>query len=360
VPLSDTHHQGFAQRVVQRALARDRVPHAFLFHGPEGVGKEMLANGLAQRLLCANPVERKLSPEDAAAVGLEALSEGCGRCEDCRLIAAGTHPDVHLVDRTAHRDHPDPLVRKRSGMELTVDVIRHFVIDKVALTPNRGRAKVFILRGADEMTVQAQNALLKTLEEPPGPTFLVLLASALEYLLATTQSRCQIVRFDALPAAFVRTKLAELSPGLPADQLAWCATWSEGSVGRAKEAAAFGLFGLAKELDEKILYAARLDPSVLVKFWAESAKALGEKYADVDAEITDAEATRRGTITMLRLTAHSYSTMLRDACDAPDQAEALAAGIGRIATAIGQLDLNVNAQLCLEALANDLVSPVAV
>lgn len=358
MPLSDIHHQGFAQRLVQRALARDRVPHAFLFHGPEGVGKEMLARGLAQRLLCAAPVEKKLSPSLTVVVGVDSLREGCGVCDDCRYVAAGTHPDVHLVDRRAHRDHPDPAVRKRSGLEMTVDVIRHFVIDKAALTPSRGRAKVFILRGADEMNVQAQNALLKTLEEPPGPTFLILLASAVEFLLPTTQSRCQVVRFDSLPSAFVRERLAALSPGVAAESLDWCAAWSEGSIGRAKEAADFGLFELAQELEKKVGGGGRFDASELVKFWSESAKALGERYAEADGEITDAEASRRATVTLLRITARVYSSALRSACDDAERAEALSAGIGRIAGAIGQLDLNVNSQLCLETLANELTGGV--
>lgn len=332
------------------------MPHAFLFHGAEGVGKEMLARGLGQRLLCAKPVMRTgLS----AAVGAEELWEGCGACEDCLLVEVGNHPDFHLISRQLHRDHPDPAVRKRSGLEVTVDVIRHFVIDKVALTPNRGRAKVFVLRGADEMNVQAQNALLKTLEEPPGTTFLILLASAIDYLLPTTLSRCQEVRFDGLPEAFVAQRLGGLCPSAGTEELAWCAKFGEGSLGRAKEAVEFGIFALARDLELRLADLYQLEPGALVKFWSEAAKVLGERFAKDDGEITEAEGARRGTITMLRLTATGLALRLRAGCEDEGRAEANAAAIGRVATAISQIDMNVNTQLCLEALANELVGRVA-
>jgi DNA polymerase-3 subunit delta' len=95
------------------------------------------------------------------------------------------------VHRYLIKEHPESDVRKRKGLEISVDVLRHFVIERTALTPIRGRAKVFVIREADSMTTQAQNALLKTLEEPPGPTFIILLVSALDGLLPTTLSRCQ-------------------------------------------------------------------------------------------------------------------------------------------------------------------------
>jgi len=346
--------------MLQRVLTRERVPHAFLFHGPEGVGKETLARGLAELLLCAKPIETDVAADLAGSVGLERLRQGCGRCEDCRLVAAETHPDFHRVYRQLHREHPDPAVRKRSGMELTVDVVRHFIIDRVALTSNRGRAKVFVVRGADEMNVQAQNALLKTLEEPPGATFLILLAASVEHLLATTLSRCQVVRFDALPNAFVHAKLAELCPGLSPEVLHWYVAWGEGSLGRAMEGVEFDLFRHHGPLRDGLATPGRWDPAELVRLWTESAQELGERYAKADSEITDAEATRRGLTTMFRLTANEYAEVLRTTTVSPSQSEACADAIQRIALAIAQLDLNVNTQLCLETLASDLARRVVV
>lgn len=381
VSLGDVEHQPYAQRLIQRAVARDRVPHAYLFHGPDGVGKERLAVGLAQLLLCSAPVEQKLEGEQAHKAGVERLYAGCGVCEECRAVAHRTHPDLHLVYRQLNREHPDPVVRKRKALEIGVDVLRHFVIEKVGLTPIRGRAKVFVIREAERMTVQAQNALLKTLEEPPGTTFIILLVAALDRLLPTTLSRSQVVSFDGLPTEFVRTKLAELSPDLAPDEVTWYARFSDGSLGHALEYVDDELYGLNQRLLEGLISMVRtVDPSTtagrrndgLVKEWTEESKSLGGRYRKRDPDITDTEAGRRGLKSIFHLASAWYADILRVASgdesaiinanhkteieqasrsvDAPLAVEA----INRIARAERQLDLNANTQLCVETLLSDL------
>jgi DNA polymerase-3 subunit delta' len=386
VSLGDVEHQSFAQRLLQRSLANERMPHAYLFHGPDGVGKEMLALRLAQLLLCSSPVERELKGERRKAVGLERLRTGCEKCEDCRAVAAGAHPDLHLVYRQLSRTHPDPDVRRRKALDLSVDVIRHFVIERVGLTPVRGLAKVFIIREADRTTVQAQNALLKTLEEPPGRTVIVLLVAALDRLLPTTLSRCQEVRFDALPAGFVRTRLAELLPAASAEHIEWYAQCSEGSLGWAMHSAQDDMYVLNERvLDGLIRLASVPDGTAraatagasarsdaIARSWSEEAKLLGESYGKRDPEITDTEAKRRGFKSIFQLAAMWYADVLRSASgdasvlvnrsrasqaqqatsliDPPRAIEA----INRIARAERQLDLNANTQLCVETLLNDL------
>ena len=229
--LSDTLHQGHAQRVLQRALSGDRVPHAYVFHGPDGVGKERLAMGFAGRLLCGEPATRCFNEKTAEQIGVAQLSEGCGKCVDCRTIAAGNHADIHLVHRYLNREHPEPKVRQRKGVTLSIDVIRHFLIEPVRLTAQRGRGKVFVVREANRMTPQAQNALLKTLEEPPPGSFIILLARSTDAMLETTRSRCQPVRFDALPRAFVTEKLQQGRPELSADLAGWYAGIAQGCIG---------------------------------------------------------------------------------------------------------------------------------
>ncbi len=360
--LPEIRHQGTALRRIQQAFSRDRVPHAYLFHGPEGVGKESLAKCLAQLLLCENPRERELAGDDAEEVGLQRVREGCGRCEDCRLVAAQTHPDFHLIYRQLHRDHPDSEVRKRKGLELGVDVLRHFVIDKVGLTPLRGRAKLFVIRAADDMTVQAQNALLKTLEEPLGSTFIILLVSAVDRLLPTTLSRCQLVRFDGLPESFVREKLGEFRPALSREWIEWCARYGEGSLGRALEYADDELFELHQRLAEGLLRLGDPRGDALAKAWTDEAAALGERYRKRDPDITDAEATRRGLATVFRLAAGWYGDGLRKSADNAQfmNAETAAAAINRLAEAQRQLDLNANTQLIVETLVGDLAGSAAV
>ena len=386
--LYNVQHQAYAQRLIQKAVRCQRVPHAYAFHGPDGVGKEMLASGLAELWLCSAPVDRELTVEKAQAVGVSPLRTGCNRCEDCRAVAAGTHPDLHLVNRRLNRDHPDPAVRKRKALELGVDVVRHFIIERVGLTPVLGRAKVFIIPEADRMTVQAQNALLKTLEEPPGATYIILLVRAIDRLLPTTLSRCQVVRFDSLPMEFILNGLAELVSDLPAPQRAWYARHSDGSLGDALQAARDQLYEVNERLGAGFMEmcgrrAHLPNPPALVKAWTDESKRLGVHYRKRDPDITETEATRRGFKSIFRLLATCYADLLRFGsgneqeptesppgvhADSPRpegrglsspaairlNAEQAAGAINRIAGAERQLDLNANPQMCVETLVNDL------
>lgn len=380
--LSEVEYQGNAQRWIQRAVLSDRLAHAYLFHGPDGVGKERFARGFAQLVLCPESVDQELEADRATAVGLDRLRTGCGRCEDCRALAADSHPDLHLIYRQLNRDHPDAVVRKRKGLDIGVDVLRHFVIEKVGLKPSRGQAKVFIVREADRITPAAQNAMLKTLEEPPGTTYLILLVRALDRLLPTTLSRCQVVRFDVLPPAFVRRKLAELSPGVPTEQLDWYARSSDGSLGGASERIKDELYSLNQRLLAGLATLGGAGAKgglprdgaigADLKSWTEAAKELGDRYRKQDKDITDTEASRRGLKTLFRLAADWYADILRVGsgdssspannalrADIARAAESLPASraidlINRLARAEHQLDLNANTQLCVETLLNDL------
>lgn len=368
--LSEVQHQSHALRAIQRALTGGRMPHAYLFHGPDGVGKELTARGLAQLLLCRQPRTQRPPEEPAAGLGLPEWREACGGCEDCRMVRGDAHPDLHLVHRYLYRDHPDSDVRRRKGLEIGVEVIRHFVIDRVGQTALRGRAKVFIIREADRITTAAQNALLKTLEEPPGPTFLILLTSNLDRLLATTLSRCQPVRFDTLPLDFVADRLAALVPELPAEQREWYARFADGSLGAAMQAIEAGLYELNVTVIESMPGGSRAAEAASA--WTEAAKGLGDTYRKRDPDITDTEATRRGLLTLMRLAAnwhaditrvsagqwdslynHVYRARIERAASGMDLFAA-AEAVQRIATAERQLDQNVNVQLCIDCLLNDL------
>src|SRR5262249_49278033 len=142
-------------------------------------------------------------------------AEACNKCEDCILFAAGNHPDFHRIHRALNKLHPDKTIQRRKAIDLGVEIIRHFVLDRIALSPSRGRANVFIIADADRLTMQAQNALLKTLEEPPGHSYLILLAAAADQLLPTTRSRCQQIPFGTLPDEFIQQSLT--ARNLPPD-----------------------------------------------------------------------------------------------------------------------------------------------
>jgi len=370
--LVDLKHQPRAQGVLQRALACGRMPHAYMFNGPDGVGKELAARGLAQLLLCGSPVEMRIPPADAEDVQVERLRAGCGKCDDCRSVAADTHPDLHVIYRQLGREHPDAEVRKRKALELGVDVLRHFLIEKVGLTPARGRAKVFIVREADRITAHAQNVMLKTLEEPPGPTFIILLVSALDRLLPTTLSRCQVVPFDPLPTRFVQSRLTELVRGLSEEQTEWYAHFSGGSVGRALSIANEQWFERNGRIAAGLASLFGGETANLGEQWTDESKALGVVYRKADPDITPTEATRRGLKAIFQMAAACYADVLRVRSGgqptksnpahvehvrllAGQHSPARAAdAINRIALAERQLDLNANVQLVVETLLSDL------
>lgn len=187
--------------LLRTALANDRVPHALVFAGPDGVGKRCVAVALAARLLCEQPGD-----------------DACGECPGCRQVAAGTHPDLQLVSVAPGK--------KEIGIDRVRD-LRRFV----QLQPVRGRNKVGIIDDAHMLTGAAQNALLKTLEEPPPRSVLILVANTPDAMLPTVRSRCQRLQFGPLSAAHLVDVLTR--HGLDAAAAGELTAWADGSPGRA-------------------------------------------------------------------------------------------------------------------------------
>lgn len=149
---------------------KTRWPHAVLLHGPEGIGKRILAHALARALLCEAP---------------RPSGEACGECPSCRYVAAGQHPDLRIVEPI---EVDDDEVKRVEW--IVVDRIRD-VNAWAAITSHRGRAKVALIVPAERMNAAAANALLKTLEEPPADTHFLLVSHQPGRLPATIASRCQ-------------------------------------------------------------------------------------------------------------------------------------------------------------------------
>ena len=139
--LLDVQHQTQAHETVQRALRSQRVPHAYIFHGPDGVGKELFATGFAQLLLCEANEERPTAQTTLASLTLPTVRVACESCPNCTLVQARSHPDLHLIYRQLNRDHPEPEVRATTARDIAIGVLRHFLIDKVGRTPPSGSAR---------------------------------------------------------------------------------------------------------------------------------------------------------------------------------------------------------------------------
>ncbi len=173
LPLTMLPWHGSARGRIEAALASDRLPHAVLLHGPAGVGKERFAVALAAAIFCTNRGPRL---------------EACGECADCALSRAGSHPDLHWLRR---------LEDKKS---ISVDQVRE-VCEQLGMTSMRRGHRIAIVVPAQAMTINAQNALLKTLEEPAARTLLVLVTARPSRLLATLRSRCQRIEIARPPSA---------------------------------------------------------------------------------------------------------------------------------------------------------------
>jgi DNA polymerase-3 subunit delta' len=216
---------------VRRALASASPPHAWLFAGPEGVGKAGLARWLAQGVNCERNAGGRGSvgaqhphditttdgvPSTAASTDSEGMTdaaplhlggeprtdvEPCGECGQCDRIARGIHADVVTVTILPAEDGPQ-------HKEISVDQIRE-VQRAVSLAPFEGRTRVAIIDPADKLSEEAQNAFLKTLEEPPPNAVFVLIATRGDALLPTVRSRCTLIEFGLVSTAEIEEALRE-------------------------------------------------------------------------------------------------------------------------------------------------------
>ena len=183
MPFSALADQPRVAALLGRAVATGRVAHAYAFVGPPGSGRVDAALIFAEALLCAEP----------------SADGGCGRCSACALVARRQHPDLHLIAPTPPERNP------KGPRAIRIGDIRALE-RRAALRPALAARKVFILDEADRMTDDTPHAFLKTLEEPPDRTVMILVLASVRALPATVLSRCQIARF--VPRADSRAEAA--------------------------------------------------------------------------------------------------------------------------------------------------------
>jgi DNA polymerase-3 subunit delta' len=325
--------------ILQRARARGRVPQALLFQGAESVGKATTARLFAAALLCREP-----------------QSAPCGECASCRLIASGGHLDLRQVGLLAK-----PSVTGGAGEEPTAseDLRKFILVDQIrelsgiaALAPRVSGRRVFVIDPADQMNVAAQNALLKTLEEPPGQGVLILIASRPYLLLPTIRSRCFTVRFAELPTR----ELAELLTrrGIEAAEALARASLAEGRPGRALELDLAALREKREEILESLeeLVGSRAALAELADHAARlagrSETTLIEGLAIAEALLRDATraATRQGDPSLIHADLAERLERLGQRLD-PQRSAALVRSLERLRA---ELRFNVNRTLVAESL----------
>jgi DNA polymerase-3 subunit delta' len=258
--------------LLSRGVANNALPPAMLLAGPAGVGKRQIAIAVAQALNCLQP---RTSGDFA--------SDACGECASCRRIARGVHPDVILIE-------------PGDTGSIKIDQVRD-AIDRAGYRPFEGRRRVVIVDEADALVDAAQNALLKTLEEPPSASVFILVSSIPDALLPTVLSRCPRLRAGALRPSEVATVLMRDHEYSEADARA-AAAESDGSVSRALASQSVDVAdarAAAQHLLEEV--ASVSDPA---------------RRLDAAKELTGKKSTPAGERDQLAAMLRSMATLLRD------------------------------------------------
>ena len=205
-------------KYIESAVSADAVSHAYILNGERGSGKKMLANLFAMSLQCQNRQED---------------GDACGKCQSCKQAVSGNHPDIIRVT------HEKPNT-------ISVDDIREQVNNDIVIKPYSSKYKIYIIPEADLMTVQAQNALLKTIEEPPEYAVIMLLTENAETLLPTIRSRCVMMKLRNIKDQLVKKYLMEQMeiPDYKADV---CVAFAQGNMGKAIMLATSDHFNEIKE-----------------------------------------------------------------------------------------------------------------
>jgi len=234
--------------LLSRAIARQTLPPSLLFAGPAGVGKRRVAMAVAEAVNCLKPRmgSDPISVSDRE-MGSDPIRDACGECASCKRIARGVHLDVLVIE-------------PGDSGSIKIEQVRD-AIDRADYRPFEGKRRVVIIDHADALVAQAQNALLKTLEEPPSASVFILVSAMPDSLLPTVLSRCPRLRFGPLSAADVAGALIASHGYSDADARA-AASDADGSIGRALEMNSADLTDARDDAGRLLDQAARVsDPS---------------------------------------------------------------------------------------------------
>lgn len=305
--------QDHAVGILRKAVAADRVHHAWIFHGPRGVGKFTAALAFAALIL-----------DPTSTPGLTGEIEPDPEGRVAKLLAAGTHPDLHVITKELARYHEDKDVRDKKLITIPKEVIVEHLIEPAKKAPNLQNdarvAKVFIIDEAELMdrsltNAPVQNSILKTLEEPDGKTVIILVTSSPERLLTTIRSRSQQVRFGPLdPTSMKRWVAAQDTSvwGIDREELAWLVDQAEGSPGEFMTAREMGLYAWHQTLSPMLREAARgkysmgLGPKI-----AELIEKQAESVVKANPQASKEAANRAAASRLFRLISRFYRDHLR-------------------------------------------------
>lgn len=303
--LTEIFCQDKAIGILQRALAADKLAHAYIFSGPDGIGKSATAKQWAKMLLCKDPVSEK-TPNGI-------FFDSCGRCESCTVFDGGAHPDFNSVHKELVQYTKDGK-NKTTPLDLPIDVIREFLIERVADKPKMSQRSIFVIDEAQKLNNKSQNALLKVLEEPPKHCFIILLCSRTEKLLPTTLSRCQVIRFGPVDEQIIIKRL--IGDGVAKAEAAYWARFSESSLGTALtwsqlELKESSCYEIKKELVRR-LAAHELGDSIDFAEWlCKASKTISSQWAQSQEKISTKDITRMTKKGLLRMITAAFGDAMQ-------------------------------------------------
>ena len=327
----------------RRRLASGRVNGTFLFVGPPGVGKRTFALKLAQALLCREGTHGSLDP--------------CGTCEDCRLALAGNHPDLLTVAKPADKSEI-PLSLLIGPPE---NRMRQGLCHDIGMKPFRGGRRIAVIDDADDLNEEGANALLKTLEEPPPRSVIILLSTGADRQLPTIRSRSQLVRFAPLSPTDLAGLVVDqgIAKADVAERVAVCA---QGSLERARQWAEPALLEFRRELFAIPIVEPGNSQSLaklLLAFAEGAGKEAGDRRNRLRQGIGLLADFFRAAMHTLAGAAPNPDTELQWAAATAAKSlggdlESVAALVERCLEAVEQIDRNAHQTMIVEALCDDL------
>ena len=337
--------------VLQQALKSARLHHAWIFSGYRGVGKFTTALEFARILL---------DPEAAPNLAGEVESDPRGQVST--MIDADSHPDLHVIRKELALYSDNRQLRERKLMNIPLDLLRERMIggrtgddkshDAIAYrTARLGHGKVFIVDEAELIDPNGQNALLKTLEEPPPQTYLILITSRLERLLPTIRSRCQHVRFQPLDHESMQAWFAQSGIEADAAERVWIEQFADGSPGQAKIAAEFGFYQWQLALDPMIGHLERgVYPAEMGKLMTQLVKDFSDAWVKKRKNASKDAANKDGARHLLGILASYARRRLHESIQDDEAAYSFADLIDLIRETELQIETNVNQRHALDNL----------
>ena len=291
---------------LQRAFQHKRLAQAYIFAGLEGTGRFLTARELAKAILCEN---RQSLEHDG-----NTFIDSCGQCRSCLLFEGNGHPDFQHIYKELVKFSSKGSTLRTSPIDLPKDVVQEYLIDRIHRRPTMSQYTVYVVSEAEKMNAFSQNAILKTLEEPPAFCTIILLCTNPERLLPTIHSRCQLLRFGSISTEIIVSRLTE--QGCEKAEAQYWAGFTGGSLGKSLEAAAlrtgdYSCYQMKKELIRMLLELKLQTTLELAEWIAQQVKQTTALLSDMFGDISKSDLTRRSQKMIIKMIATAVSDMLK-------------------------------------------------